>query len=940
MKRTSSFFLSVIFLLGSSLINAQTYQPDNALPKDPEVITGQLKNGLKYYIRKNHKPEKRVEFRLVLKAGSILENDNQQGLAHFIEHMAFNGSKHFSKNDLVNFLEKSGVTFGADLNAYTSFDETVYMFEIPSDRQGLLDSAFLVIEDWAHNLSLENEEIDKERGVIHEEWRLGLGADDRMRKIYLPVLLKGSRYAERVPIGKMSIVDSCSYDVLKDFYKDWYRPDLMAVVIVGDIDPEFAEKQIKKHFKKIRNPKDERERKEYDIPDNEKPLVAIATDKEATSNMVALLYKHDKKPMVVNKDYRHSILLNLYSMMLNGRLLEISQKPEAPFMFASSSYGSFLAKSKDAWQSFAVAKENKYNQTLSTLIKENLRVKEFGFTENELKRQKSEILSRFKKFLEEKDKTNSKKYVDEYVSNFLTNEPFPGIDYEYNLVKSFLPDITIEDVNALSKELVSNNNMIVLITGPDKEGNKVPSEKDVLRTIAFAKKSKLKPYEEKLVGTSLIETALPGGEITGKTIHKKGEFTALELNNGIKVILKPTDFKNDEILLTAFNEGGTSVVPDDQFFNATMATAIVSQSGVGSFNMIDLNKFLTGKVVKVNPGIGVLTQAINGSSGKKDLETMFQLIYLYFTQPRKDTEAFKAFQSKLLNQVKFLKSNPQYVFYDTLIKLATSNDPRSIIIPTEDQINGLDLDQAMAFYKDRYADAEGFRFFFVGNFDIDSITPLVTKYLGSLPAINRKDEWKNVEPKFPEGITNAVVHKGTEPKSSVAIMLNDDFEWNYPNRLKMSLLLKILEIRLRESMREDQGGVYGVGVNHDLSKYPKPEYSITINWGCGPENVDTLVETVFNEMKSLEDNPPKEEDLQKAKETTIRDMETNVKKNNYWLSVLKNSYYYNEEIKSLDEKKAQIKSISREDIHQAAKQYFKNNHYLKVVLMPEEGEAK
>ena len=491
-------------MLGVSIINAQTYDPEALLPKDPKVITGQFKNGLNYYIRQNLKPEKRVEFRLVLKAGSILENDNQQGLAHFIEHMAFNGSEHFSKNELVSFLEKSGVTFGADLNAYTSFDETVYMFEIPSDRTDLLDSAFFVIEDWAHNLSLENEEIDKERGVIHEEWRMGLGAQDRMQKIFIPILLKDSRYAERLPIGKMSIVDSCEYDVLKDFYKDWYRPDLMAVIVVGDIDPVYAEKKIKKHFKKIKNPKDKRERKEYDIPDNDKPLVAIATDKEATSNVVALLYKHDKKPFVKNDDYRRSILLSLYSMMLNGRLFEISQKPEAPFLFANADYGNFLAKSKDAWQAYAVAKENMYTQTLSTLIKENERVKRFGFTEGELERQKSEILSNFEKYLKEKDKTNSKQYVNEYVAHFLSNEPFPGIDYEYNLVNSFLPDISIEDINALSKELVTDNNLVVLLTGPDKEGNKVPSEREILMTIAFAKKAKLKPYEERIIGNSLI----------------------------------------------------------------------------------------------------------------------------------------------------------------------------------------------------------------------------------------------------------------------------------------------------------------------------------------------------------------------------------------------------------------------------------------------------
>lgn len=936
MKRRTSFLFLLIFLSGMFLSYAQNELSNDPLPQDPKVITGELKNGLKYYIRQNEKPEKRVEFRLVINAGSILENDNQQGLAHFVEHMAFNGSKNFTKNELVSFLEKSGVAFGADLNAYTSFDETVYMFQIPSDKVGLMDSSFMVLEDWASKLLFEDEEIDKERGVIHEEWRLGLGAQDRMQKKFLPVLLKGSHYAERLPIGKMSVIDSCEYEVLRDFYYDWYRPDLMAVIVVGDIDPAYAEKKIKEHFKKIKGPKKERERKEYDLPNNEKPLVAIASDKEATSNLVAILYKHDKQPLITASDYRHSILTNLYSMMLNARLFELSQKPESPMLYASAYYGEFLVKSKDAWQTMAVPKENKNEQTLSLLIKENERVKQFGFTEGEFERQKAELMSMYEKALEEKDKTESNNYVQEYISHFLHKEAFPGIEYEYNLVKSFLTGVKLEEVNALAGEFVSDNNLVVLLTGPDKEGNVIPEEKDLLKTVAFARKSRLKPYVDKTINANLIDKELAGGKIESKTINEEFDYSEIQLDNGVKVVLKSTNFKNDEILMTAFSEGGTSVVTDDEYFSASLASAIISQSGVGPFNNVDLSKYLTGKVVQVAPNISTLTQGINGSSSKKDFETMLQMTYLYFTQPRKDQEAFDAFKSKLVNQFKFLLSNPQVVFYDTLYKLATGNDPRTIVIPSEKEINDISLDNAYEFYSDRFSDAEGFNFFFVGNFDIDSITPLIKTYLGSLPATNRPDKWENVNPEFPDGITKATVYKGTEPKSSVAILLDNDFEWSRTNRLELAILMNILEIGLRESMREDQGGVYGVGVNYDISKYPESDFSITVNWGCSPENVDTLVNTVFNEMMALQTNGPKEINLQKAKETMIRDLESNVLKNSYWRAVLKNAYYYNERIYGMEELKELITKVSLEDIHQSAIKYFDLDNYLKVILMPEE----
>jgi len=935
MRITIALYLASFIFLNSLHLTGQSYKGTDPLPQDPEVLTGTLKNGLSYYIRKNSKPENRIEFRLVLNAGSIQEDDDQQGLAHFLEHMAFNGTRNFSKNDLIGFLEQSGVSFGADLNAYTSFDETVYMFQMPSDRSGLIDSAFMVLEDWAQYLTLDHDEIDKERGVIIEEWRLGLGAVDRMQKKTLPILFKSSRYAERLPIGKMDIIETFSYEAIERFYRDWYRPDLMAIICVGDIDPELAKKKITQHFGGLKMPKDEKERIYYDIPDNVEPLVAIASDKEATSNQVALFYKHDKEPFLTYSDYRRQILLNLYSMMLNARFYEISQQPEAPFLYASSYYGEFIARSKDAWQTFAAAKENEIQKTLEILLIENERARKFGFTEKELERQKAEILSFFESSLKEKDKTESSRYVTEYVSHFLNQEPFPGIENEYRFVQTALPDITIDEVNALSEKLITKENLVVMITGPEKERNTIPSEKEVYQQIMLTKIAKVTPYEENIIDESLIKDELPGGSIIRKEVDEVNDFTTLWLSNGMEIILKSTDFKNDEILMTGFNLGGTSRVHDSLYFSASLASAIVNQSGLGTFNNVDLSKFLAGKNVTVNPQISDLTQNIAGSSTKKDLEIMLQLTYLYFTEPRYDSTAFEAFKSRILNQVEFIKAEPQAAMIDTLYKLATSNDPRSIVIPTKKQLESLKLTTAYNFYKDMFSDAEGFRFFFVGSFDVDSIAPLIAHYFGSIPATNRKDNWVDVSPQFPDDITTADVFGGSEPKSTVVIMMEDAFEWNRKNRLDLNILMKILDIRLRESMREDQGGVYGVSVQHNTSKFPQSNYSITINWGCAPENVDTLASTVFSEMMTLAMDGPEAKNLQKAKETLLRDLETNARENQYWLNVLRNSKFYDEPIETIDALKRMIQNITVEDIKTAAGMYFNDQHYVQVVLYPE-----
>ncbi len=932
------FLIQFILILSVSLFSQEKYLATDPLPQDPDVIVGQLDNGLKYYIRQNHKPEKRVEFRLVVNAGSVLEDDDQQGLAHFIEHMAFNGTKDFSKNDLVNFLEESGVDFGADLNAYTSFDETVYMFQIPSDRQGLLDSAFMILENWAHELSFDPVEIDKERGVVHEEWRLGLGAQDRMMKKYIPIILKNSRYAVRLPIGKMSVIDSCSYDVIHRFYNDWYRPDLMAVVVVGDIDPAYAENQIKNHFQSVNNPDPERERVIYKIPNNGQPLVAVATDKEATFTNVTMFRKMNKLFIKTNDNYRTNIKFDLFISMLNERLYEITQEPDAPFIYAGAYYGGFLSRSLDAYTLSAMVKENRVNDAIKVLMQVNKQIKRYGFTEQEMERQKAAMVDRLDKMLSEKDKTESRVFVNEYVSNYLDQEPFPGIDYEVAYTKSVLPGIKLDAINQVAYYFAKNNGLVVLVTGPEKEGVIIPDEEEVLATLEKARNSEVSEFEEKTVGKSLIKNPLPGGTIVSQSENEEFGITEIKLDNGITVALKPTTFKNDEILMTSFGFGGTSIVPDDDFISAFFAGQILSRSGVGDFDQVALKKFLTGKNVSVHPQIGEISQGIAGKSGKKDLETLFQLAYLYFTQPRKDSTAFKTFLSQMTNQFKFMMSNPQAVFYDTIFKLATQNDPRTIIIPTEEQLKSIDLDKVYSFYKSLFDNADGYTFVFTGNFNKDTILPMITKYLGSLPSHKGETMWRDVSPEFPSGITDVTVHKGTEPKSMAAIMMDESFVNTPADRLKMNMLIKILRIRLRESMREDQGGVYGVSVRPNITKYPKEEINLLVSWGCAPENVDKLVQTVFREMDTLKIKGPNDVNLLKARETATRDYETNFEKNNYWLNKIKTAYFNEENMMTLENIKETINAVTSDDLKEMANRYFNNNNYLKVILMPEEKE--
>jgi zinc protease len=934
MKNFRLVLILCLLVFAASSVSAQIGDLAMPVPIDPNIKTGKLDNGMTYYIKFNKKPEKRMELRLAVNAGSVCETNGQQGLAHFTEHMCFNGTKNFPSNKIINMLEEMGVKFGAELNAGTSFDQTIYMLKVPTDSIEWINRGFQVLEDWAHQVSLEDAEIDKERGVIVEEWRLGLGADDRMQQKYIPVILKGSQYAERLPIGKVEVIKSFPYDTLRAFYKSWYRPDLMAVAVVGDIDPVLAEKKVKEYFGKIPKVVNGPLRIEFPIPGNSEPLISIVTDKEATGFNAAVFFKHPKSGNITFGDYRNQLIRTLYSGMLNKRLQEIAQKPESPFLYAGCGYGSFIGRTVDVYQLSVGAKENQIEKSLEVVLTENEKVRRFGFTATELEREKRNVLSMYEKMAKESDKTESGSYADELVRNFLDKECIPGIQKEFEITREYLPGITLEEIDKLGKTWTTDENMAALITAQEKEGVKVPTEDQVKEIIKSVKTRKMEAYVDNVTDVPLLPESPVATKVVQRTGDDKLGYTELTFGNGVHMVLKSTDFKNDEIVMSAYSPGGTSLYPDRDIMSATVATSVITQSGLGDYDFIGLRKKLSGNTAKLTPYISELREGVNGNCSPKDLETMLQLNYLYFTKIRKDENAFNAYISRTKNQIKPMRANPQIIFQDTLSKIISLNSPRVIALPTDAQIDQVNLDRAISIFKDRFADASDFTYFMIGNFKVDEVIPLLEKYIGGLPSIKRKETWKDVTPGFPKNLVVVDVPKNSEPQGQVAMIWKGDFKWNDKDRQAFSVLMNILSIKCRESMREDQGGVYGVSVSGSVSKIPKPKFTIQSSWGCNPENIKKLSQTVLDEMIKIKKEGPTDIDLNKVKETLIRDRESKLKENSYWLSALQNHFLYGDKLLSLDEYKTFINSFSGAEIKAIAKKYLNTESYVKVALTP------
>ncbi len=927
-----------MLLLGQEKeIDASSLGLGSELPVNPKVTIGTLDNGMKYYIMQNQKPENRAEMRLVVNAGSVLETDDQQGLAHFCEHMAFNGSENFEKNELVEFLESIGMRFGADLNAYTSFDETVYMLELPMDDEDVVDKGMQVLVDWANNLSFENEEIDKERGVIMEEWRSRKGASSRMRDKQFPILLKDSKYANRLPIGLPEIIENFEYETIKKFYHDWYRPELMAIVAVGDFDVSKMEAKIKEKFSTIPVHQNPPERQSFEVPDHEELLFAIASDEEATSTSVALYHKFD--PRVDRKviDYRKSMIEQLYSRMLNDRYSELLQKENPPFIFASSGMGGFV-RTKDVYVLSCQVQDGGIEPGFEALLKEAKRVRDHGFTATELERAKTNLLRRMEQAYNEREKTPSSRHASEFSRNYLTDEPIPGIEIEYALYEKYLPTITVREVNRLIDEIMPENNRVVTVSMPKKDGLAIPTEEQLRAIFDRVEQTEVEPYVDEVANKPLVEMPEPTAGITDEKVYDNIDVTEWDLSNGIRVLLKPTDFKDDQILFGAVSPGGMGHISDENIASGTMATNIIGLSGLGEFDAIQLRKALTGKVADVNPVIGGEYEGFSGNAAPEDIETMLQLVYLYFAAPRKDTTAFESFKTRMIGMLENFSNMPERVFSDTLSTTLANYHPRSRPISRE-WLENIDLEVAYDFYRNRFRDASDFTFFFVGNFTLEEMRPLVNQYLGALPVTNREETWKDTGVRPPKGVIKKEVYKGIDDKSMVAVVFTGPFEWTYENRYAISALEELLTIRLREEIREEKGGTYGVGVNAGVDKYPEQDYTLSVYFGTNPERVEELTGTLMDVLEDVRTNPASEENINKIKEIQRRERETNMKENGWWLGRLRGAVLNDAPLDEWMRYDALVDALDADMLLDAAKKYINMDNYIEVVLYPEETTA-
>ncbi len=912
-------------------------QQNALLPVDSAVIIGKLPNGLTYYIRHNTEPKNRAELYLVNKAGSLWETDEQQGLAHFTEHMAFNGTRDFPKNELVDYLQKSGIRFGADLNAYTSFDQTVFQLPLPTDSAALFKKGFTILANWAGYVTFDPAEINSERGVVLEEERLrGKNAQERLQQQILPVLLNNSRYAQRLPIGKEEILKNFKPETIKSFYRDWYRPDLQAVVAVGDFDPRQVQQLIRDNFSSLQNPAEEKPLRKYAVPAAAGTAVKIATDKEFPYTLAEIVVKHPQTKVRTAGEYLQSIRVNLFNQMINSRLGELTQKPNPPFLFAQASYGDFTGN-LDAFTTIAVAKTaGDLKNAVQAAVAETERARKFGFTVTELERAKQASLTSIENAWKERNKTASAGFVREYQENFLEGEAIPGIDYEYSFYKANIGQIKLGEINALAGQFISNQNRTVIVEAPDKDKAQLPAEQTLLSWISAAGSS-VKPYIDQVSNKPLLSSPPAGGKIIAEQRDSLIGTTTLTLSNGVKVILKPTDFKNDEIRINGFKFGGTSTASDADFQSDRLATQVIGFSGAGSFNQIQLDKLLAGKQVNVGAYIGDLSQGINGSASPKDLETALQLLYLRFTQPREDNDIW---QSTIAQNKAFLANkglDPGSVFQDTILKVLNNNNFRQMPAKLPDY-NQVSLNKAYSFYKTLFADASDYTFIMVGSFKVDAVKPLLAKYLGGLPSGGGKGAFKVVESKTPAGQITKTVYKGIADKSSVRLVFSGDYNYNEANNLQMEALEEVLNIKLIERLREKESGVYSPGVSVSYNKLPFGWYKVTIYFSCAPANVNKLIAATMEEINKIKQSGAQPVDIQKFKAEQTRSTEVEMKENSFWSGLLYRSALYNENPDRVLTYLHNLDQVTVESTKATARQYLGNN-LIKFILLPEKSTS-
>lgn len=919
----SLFVAALIICGGFTSVFAQQQMPP--IPLDPNVRIGKLDNGLTYYIRKNNLPENRADFYIAQKVGSIQETAEQSGLAHFLEHMCFNGTTHFPDNNLREYLESIGVKFGANLNAYTSVDETVYNInDVPVTREGVIDSCLLILHDWANDLTLDSKEIDKERGVIHEEWRSRMSATQRLMEKSLPVMFEGTKYANCFPIGNMDVVLNFKPQTLRDYYEAWYRPDLQGIIVVGDIDVDIVEGKIKKLFADIPAQPNAPERIYYPVNDNVEPIIFIGQDKEQPNIQVLLFNKHEAVPNESKGTMDYMILgylKGLISDMFNARLNEIRQSANPPFVYAGG-YDSdfFVAKTKDAFTGYVICKEDNIEEGFATLLREIERARRFGFTESEYNRARAEYLRQVESKYNERDKEKNSNYTSTYVRNFLDNEPMPGIENTYAILNQIASMIPVEAVNQLFPTLVTGNNQVIALFGPEKEGLVLPTKDAFINIINKVKAEELTAYEDKVSDEPLIAQLPTPGKIVSEKKNDIFGSTLLTLSNGVKVIVKPTDFKADEIRMAGTSFGGSSLYPVSEAVNIMNLNSVISAGGVGNFSPVNLEKVLAGKKAWASASVNQLTEEVSGSCSPKDFETMLQLAYLSFTAPRKDEEAFNSFKNRTKAALQNQELQPMIALIDSITSSIYMNHPRAQRMKSF-MVDQIDYDKIMEMYKDRFKDASDFTFTFVGNINLEEAKPLIEQYLGSLPSINRKETFADVKLIARKGTyKNKFIKEQENPKASNVVYYHGTCPYTVKNTVLMSMTHQILNLIYTEKVREDEGGTYGVSVSGNLSKYPHEEFALEIFFETAPSKRDKLMEIIFGEVQNLAKEGPSDTNLNKVKEYMLKKHAENLKENSYWMGAI-NAYVKNG-VDTVDGYEGLINSISKEDIRKFTNDLF------------------
>ena len=934
--------LSIAFLL---LAAAFAGYAQETLPQDPAVRKGTLKNGLTYYIRHNAKEAGLADFYIAQRVGSILEEPRQRGLAHFLEHMAFNGTKNFpgkgKRLGIVPWCETIGVKFGANLNAYTSVEQTVYHIgAAPLKREGILDSCLLVLHDWSHYILLEDAEIDKERGVIHEEWRTRRAgmAMQRMQEDALPTIYKGTKYEDCLPIGSMDVVDNLAYQDLRDYYQKWYRPDLQAVVVVGDIDVDKVEKKIKHLFGSIPLPKTRAERVYYPVADNDSMIVSIQTDKEQPIVLAHLYMKRDATPDSEKNTVgylRGTYVDDLIRYMLNDRLSEIRQQPDAPFMSATGRAGTFfVSRTKDAFSISLSCKQDNILGGLISAVGAAERARQHGFTQGELDRAKRLVMAATERQYNERNDRRNSYFVNRCVNNFLDCEPLISVEYDYELTKRFDSEVTLDEVNKAVKELITDKNQVMALYGPDKESVHIPSKDALQQVVLAAQRQDYAPFPEVAVAEDLISTLPQPGTIVEEKPYDNYGFTELTLSNGMHVYVKATDFEADAVTMTMKADGGTSVYPDSDIPNFSLITSGVTEGGVGDFDAITLRRMLTGKVARVSPSVGSRGQSISGSSSVKEMKTMFELAYLYFTQPRRDDDAFAGLINRTRSFLTNRNASPKVDYNDSINAILYNHHPRLEPV-RQATLDKVSYDRILEIYKERFSDASNFKTVIIGKIDMEQLRPLICQYLASLPSTGKHEQtnWVNV----PRIVNGTSVHKFVKeqatPLANVSIVYTTDVEFTAKNDLTLDFLRRVLQIAYTDSVREEKGGTYGVSVNFDLDKDDKPNTTLSIQYNADPTRYSELNPIIYKQLENIANYGPAASSMQKIKEYLLKQYDQMVITNDYWDYIiwheLEDGVDFDKDYKRL------VTETTASDVQQMARRILDAKRCIEVTMLSE-----